>query len=451
MELMKQCLIPEQVYLTATNQDFDSVSPRLATGSKDVCDPPAAKISRRRSEIELQSRVPQQKDSQCCFLRINMKEKEQFVYIPSEESGVTPLIVSYSPEKTTMWLQPRVTQEEQESALESMKRNFSDLGVSNSSPLAGTGASAVVLKTFFEGKDVAVKVYRQGNTERYCNNELSVLSQIGVHPNLIGIYGYCSNPFALLMEFSELGSLFDILHNERDLVTRQTVFGGNTLVSTTTEACATNAIAQYGSLQNAIVMHREQLAMDIARGMAHLHSHHCVHLDLTSRNILITSDFHAKITDFGLSVMTIDGELASRQLGHAPSYWKAPELGHRAPSCVLPSPVTTPTLVGSVAETPSVSSPAVPSQNTGLSDASSPSPPSTPAPLAQPSPVNPLMTKKPKRLFTPKVDVFSYGVVLWELFHPGKFPWNGDLHPTYGCSTVNDQSSRRLCPPAGKC
>ena len=72
------------------------------------------------------------------------------------------------------------------------------------------------------------------------------------------------------MEFSELGSLFDLLHNERDLVTRQTVFGGNTLVSTTTEACAATAIAQYGSLQDAIIVHREQLAFDIARGMEYL-------------------------------------------------------------------------------------------------------------------------------------------------------------------------------------
>ena len=34
-----------------------------------------------------------------------------------------------------------------------------------------------------------------------------------------------------------------------------------------------------------------------------------------------------------------------------------------------------------------------------------------------------------EQTFTPKVDVFSFAMVLWELFHPGKFPWAGDLQP----------------------
>ena len=28
--------------------------------------------------------------------------------------------------------------------------------------------------------------------------------------------------------------------------------------------------------------------------------------------------------------------------------------------------------------------------------------------------------------YTSSVDIFSYGMILWELFNIGKFPWNGE-------------------------
>jgi serine/threonine protein kinase len=77
----------------------------------------------------------------------------------------------------------------------------------------------------------------------------------------------------------------------------------------------------------------------------------------------------AKICDYGLSVGMSDEGTSGHRLGHAPSYWKAPELCRRP--------------------------------------------------------------RQPRDCdtFTTKVDVFSYAMVLWEVFHPGTFPWNGDLHP----------------------
>lgn len=436
-----------------------------ATQSIESCEEPPAKCARRSTPRTRASASLSRRHSRCCFVRVYVKESEQYLYLSLEAVPVTPLAVACSAAGAQSWLRPRATAEEQEHALAALECPFSALGVSNASPLAGTGASAIVLKTVWQGRCVAVKVFRQGHTERYYENELRVLSQIGVHPNLVNVLGHCPSPRALVMEYSELGSLFDLLHNERELVTRQSVFetssnsnGSSSSSSTGSTGAAARAVAQHGSLLGALMAWRPQLVRDIARGMEHLHSRHCVHLDLTSRNVLLTCDFHAKITDYGLSVMTVDGELATRQLGHAPSYWKAPELCHRAPATLssaaagaprrsraraVPSPA--PFLLATVDESLSVSSPAVPSQLTGLSDASTPSSPATalqgsgtaPVPEHEHNPVSPnaaaaaaaVQPKPSRRVFTPKVDVFSFGMVLWELFHPGKFPWDGDLHP----------------------
>lgn len=45
------------------------------------------------------------------------------------------------------------------------------------------------------------------------------------------------------------------------------------------------------------------IALDIAKGLHFLHSHHVMHLDLKSPNILLAQDGTAKIADVGLSRM----------------------------------------------------------------------------------------------------------------------------------------------------
>lgn len=42
-------------------------------------------------------------------------------------------------------------------------------------------------------------------------------------------------------------------------------------------------------------------ALDIARGMAHMHEHNCVHRDLAARNVFIDENHHAVIGDLGLA------------------------------------------------------------------------------------------------------------------------------------------------------
>lgn len=454
-------------------RDLAATATACASPEEDVWEPPP-KCARRecstrrpRHEADSLSCEP----SRCCFVRVYVREREEYLYLALAAVPVTPLAVACSPAAAQAWLQPRATPAEQAHALAALECAPGALGVSSASPLAGTGASAVVLRGAWQGRAAAVKVFRQGSTERHYANELRVLSHLGAHPSLVNVLGYCARPRALVLEYAALGSLFDLLHNERELVTRQSIF--ETHISTnlssknhssksssskshsseTNTDAGPTATTTPESLLEALVARRAQIVSDIARGMEYLHSRHCVHLDLTSRNVLLTADLRAKITDYGLSVVTGPGELATRRLGHAPSYWKAPELAHRTPARTRSAPALTPALAPTpllalVDESQSVGSPAVPSPPAGLSDASTPNSPavtlqgccgggaSAAATAAVPVGTEhdsestvPAEPTQGRRVFTPKVDVFSFGMVLWELFHPGKFPWDGDLHP----------------------
>ena len=53
------------------------------------------------------------------------------------------------------------------------------------------------------------------------------------------------------------------------------------------------------------------IALDIANGMAYLHSRNVIHRDLKPSNILMTADSRAKIADFGMSVANTGQELTA--------------------------------------------------------------------------------------------------------------------------------------------
>lgn len=121
-------------------------------------------------------------------------------------------------------------------------------------------------------------------------SEMRLLSRLR-HPCITTIMGAViksgEEPL-LIMELMDLGSLFDLLHNE-------------TL-----------------PLEGYILL---QILRDISQGMRFLHaaSPQVIHCDLKTHNVLVDSKFRAKIADFGLS--------QKKQVGAVGTpYWMAPEL-----------------------------------------------------------------------------------------------------------------------------
>ncbi|ACE06732.1 hypothetical protein Aasi_1443 [Candidatus Amoebophilus asiaticus 5a2] len=73
---------------------------------------------------------------------------------------------------------------------------------------------------------------------------------------------------------------------------------------------------------------RYQIATDIGHGVNYLHSHGIIHGDLKSLNILLDKNYQAKITDFGLAKIKISSSISTLVGGQKGGSlrWMAPEL-----------------------------------------------------------------------------------------------------------------------------
>uniref|UniRef100_A0A804R707 Protein kinase domain-containing protein n=1 Tax=Zea mays TaxID=4577 RepID=A0A804R707_MAIZE len=136
-------------------------------------------------------------------------------------------------------------------------------------------------------------------------NELDLLGRIR-HPNIVSLLGFCVHEgnHYIVYELMEKGSLDTQLHG-----------------------------ASHGS---ALTWHiRMKIALDMARGLEYLHEH-CsppvIHRDLKSSNILLDSDFNAKISDFGLAVTSGNIDKGSMKLSGT--------LGYVAPEYLLDGKLT---------------------------------------------------------------------------------------------------------------
>ncbi|CAH1123108.1 unnamed protein product [Ceutorhynchus assimilis] len=139
----------------------------------------------------------------------------------------------------------------------------------------------------------------------YLNNDLVAIKKVSElkdtdianlrklnHPNIVKFQGVCTQEpcFCIVMEFCPYGSLFNLLKNQKNVVT-------------------INRVVTW--------------AKQIASGMHYLHVHKIIHRDLKSPNVLIGDDEIIKISDFGTSKtwngvsekMTFAGTVA----------WMAPE------------------------------------------------------------------------------------------------------------------------------
>ncbi|XP_027928135.1 probable LRR receptor-like serine/threonine-protein kinase At1g67720 isoform X2 [Vigna unguiculata] len=134
-----------------------------------------------------------------------------------------------------------------------------------------------------DGNEIAVKVLTSNSYQgkREFSNEVTLLSRIH-HRNLVQLLGYCRDEenSMLVYEFMHNGTLKEHL---------------------------------YGPLANGRSINwikRLEIAEDAAKGIEYLHTG-CVpvviHRDLKSSNILLDKHMKAKVSDFGLSKLAVDG------------------------------------------------------------------------------------------------------------------------------------------------
>ncbi|KAK6154149.1 hypothetical protein DH2020_013788 [Rehmannia glutinosa] len=169
----------------------------------------------------------------------------------------------------------------------------------SSGKLIGKGGHAEVYKGFLNGQIVAVKKImkeQKSDEDRVGDflSELGIIAHID-HPNTAKLIGFSADSgLHLVLQFSPHGSLATVLHGPEE------------------------------SMEWKI---RYKVAVGIAEGLQYLHcdcQRRIIHRDITASNILLSEDYEAQISDFGLAkwlpekwlhhvVSPIEGTFGSRE------------------------------------------------------------------------------------------------------------------------------------------
>ncbi|XP_050275906.1 proline-rich receptor-like protein kinase PERK9 isoform X1 [Quercus robur] len=158
--------------------------------------------------------------------------------------------------------------------------------------LLGEGGFGSVYKGYLpDGREVAVKQLKigGGQGEREFKAEVEIISRIH-HRHLVSLVGYCisDNRRLLVYDYVPNNTLYFHLHGE-----------GRPVLDWAT---------------------RVKVAAGAARGLAYLHEDchpRIIHRDIKSSNILLDSNFEARVSDFGLAKLALDANthITTRVMG----------------------------------------------------------------------------------------------------------------------------------------
>ncbi|XP_036193182.1 proto-oncogene tyrosine-protein kinase receptor Ret isoform X6 [Myotis myotis] len=167
---------------------------------------------------------------------------------------------------------------------------------------------------------VAVKMLKENaspNELRDLLSEFNLLKQVN-HPNVIKLYGACSQdgPLLLIVEYAKYGSLRGFLRESRKV--------------------GPGYVGSRGSRNSSYLDNPDERALtmgdlisfawQISRGMRYLAEMKLVHRDLAARNVLVAEGRKMKISDFGLSRDVYEEDsYVKRSKGRIPVKWMAIE------------------------------------------------------------------------------------------------------------------------------
>ena len=154
----------------------------------------------------------------------------------------------------------------------------------------GQGSFGVVYRgKLFDGRDVAIKRGETGSkTKKFQEKESAFDSEVAFlsrlhHKHLVRLVGYCEekDERLLVYEYMKNGALYNHVHDK-------------------------NNTEKGSSVINSWKM-RIKIGLDAARGIEYLHNYAVppiIHRDIKSSNILLDSNWTARVSDFGLSLMS---------------------------------------------------------------------------------------------------------------------------------------------------
>jgi hypothetical protein len=192
-------------------------------------------------------------------------------------------------------------------------------GDDGSEVVLGEGASGLVVRGRYAEQDVAIKILTRLDDGGRGLEDLAkeiVMLRACRHPNIVSFVGASIRdgvPPILVVELMTRGDLYRALDNLK----WNSVF--------------TWSRSMEGGRPRRLTGMNRRIALDVARGIAYLHSLNIMHLDVKSGNILLNSDFTAKLADVGAARAGRHKASATLTSPVGTLNWMAPEvmLGER--------------------------------------------------------------------------------------------------------------------------